>query len=354
MMVGTSVKPHRAASPAGRTEDDRPALVKAVLQQLMTAEQCTDATMVLTRSAKLTSRSNSATQAQTFAKLSAALLQSRWLEALAVSQAVLRNGSESLTSTLHPQIAELRRSIEQQLLVNSTIDLVNETHRIHLLPRRSVLVGRPGGELPVDVAIDCRLVSRGERNLSLSCSGANWHIEDLGSTNGNFLDGSRLMPGAPITLPVGQTQIQIGRGQRSAAPIILEVRRPAKDPGAVVLSLRRTGAPLGMADAWPTAEQDLARRWIVFRTQVGVAVGEDCALRIDGSGEGITAAIRYQNGFWVVPSAGSKVIVNTVEFDAPAPIPRGAELRLGNSRFRVETSVPATTEHVATETEGAL
>ncbi|MFL6688950.1 MAG: FHA domain-containing protein [Alphaproteobacteria bacterium] len=353
--MGTSVEPHRAASPASRTEEDRPALVKAVLQQLMTAEQCTDATVVLTQSAKLTSRSNSATQAQTFAELSAALLQSRWLEALAISQAVLRNGSESPTSTLHPQIAELRRSIEQQLLVSSTIDLVSETHRIHLLPRRSVLIGRPGGELPVDVAIDCRLVSRGERNLSLSCSGANWHLEDLGSTNGNFLDGSRLMPGTPVMLPVGQTQIQIGRGHDSAAPIMLEVRRPVKDPGAVVLNLRHTGSIFGMVSAWPTVEQDLARRWIVFRTQIGVAVDDDCALRIDGTGEGIAAAIRYQNGFWIVPSADSKVAVDGVEFDAPTPIPLGADLRIGNSHFCVELSVQSgTIENILAETEGVL
>jgi pSer/pThr/pTyr-binding forkhead associated (FHA) protein len=222
------------------------------------------------------------------------------------------------------------------------MDLVGADRRIHLLPSRSVLIGRPGGERQADIGIDCRFLSRGERNLSLFSQDNRWLLEDLGSTNGSFIDGVRLKQGETTSLPVGVTQLQIGRAGAAAAPIVIEFRRPVKDPGAVVVRLRHTGSALGLAESWPTVQQDISRRWIVFRNQIGASSEEDCALRLPAPTQGIVAALRYQNGFWVVPSTGSKVSVNEVEFEAPAPLPSGASVCLGHTLFRTEAAAEQT------------
>lgn len=335
-MVGMPAERETPACAGSHIADHRPNLVKSILEELFTADRHTDATVVLPASLALAGMGEGSAQAQCFAQLSAALLQSRWLEALAASQRILRNAKQPVSGALQAKIAELRASIEQQLLVTPVIDFVRDSSRIHLLPRRSVLIGRPGGQLPADIAVDCRWLSRGERNLSLFSDGANWFLEDLGSTNGNFLNGERLLPGRPVGIAVGQTQIQIGRMDESAAPVTLELRRPVRDPGAVVISLRHSGSALATASTWPTVQQDLARRWIVFRSEIGIAAEEDCAVRIEGGGPGIAAAIRYENGFWAVPPPGSKVRVNDTTFEAPVPVPTGASLRVGNTRFSVE------------------
>ncbi|MBV9571243.1 MAG: FHA domain-containing protein [Alphaproteobacteria bacterium] len=343
----TPAEHHTAMEDDDRSAQARPHLVKSILQELLARDHRTDSTVVLPS----TTLGYSGTveyrnQAQAFAELSAALLQSRWLEALALCQRILRHAKEPLTPSLHANIAELRHSIEQQLLVRSTLDFVSDLHRIRLLPRRSILIGRPGGEMPADIAIDCRWLSRADRNLSLACNGGNWFLEDLGSTNGNFVNGSRLAPGMPCALPIGQTQIQIGRSG-DTVPVTLELRRPVKDPNSVIVSLRHTGSTLATAASWPTVQQDLAMRWVVFRTQIGIAAEEDCALRVEGTGPGVGAAIRYQNGFWVVPGGGARVGINDSEFEGTAPIPRGSTLRIAMAKFRVETPADSEAEAVS-------
>lgn len=323
---------------AGEKISVRSTLVQEVLQQLMFADCRTDATVILHSKFTINPCLQTASQARPLGELSAALLQGHWLEALAACHKVLRPGRDLVEGTLRARITELRKWIEQELLVSSTLDLVDGARRIHLLARRSVLIGRPGGEREPEIAIDCRWLSRGERNLSLSCPESQWLLEDLGSTNGSFVDGSRLVPGAPLPLPVGTTQMRIGRADDLAAPVAFEFRRPVRDPAAVVIRVQHSGSALGTADAWPTVHQDLSRRWIVFATHIGLSAEEDCALRLETPERGIVACIRYQNGFWAIPSAGAKLAINETEFEAPVPIPSGAVIRFGTAVFRAHAS----------------
>ena len=80
---------------------------------------------------------------------------------------------------------------------------------------------------------------------------------------------------------------------------------------------------------------DMSRRWIVFREQIGVSATEDVAISIDSSEAGILAAIRYQNGFWMLPSARHKLSVNGVAFQSPVPIFSGAALSVGGASLDV-------------------
>src|ERR1044072_4301387 len=71
----------------------------------------------------------------------------RSLEALAACHTALAAPEGlALQNALKPKIVELRKLLERELLTADGIDLVPATGRMHLLPRRSVLIGRPSAE----------------------------------------------------------------------------------------------------------------------------------------------------------------------------------------------------------------
>lgn len=329
--------PHRAAA-TSQAAPSKIAIVRSLLDTLM-GNAPVDATVILSN----THGGSNSEGAQATGKIPSLVLAGRSLEALAACHTALcATDQQSLQSVLRPKIAELRKALEHELLTAQDIDLVSATGRTHLLPRRSVLIGRPSSEKTVDVAVNCRWFSRGDRNLSLFCEGAGWFVEDIGSTNGSFVQGQALKPGHPLALPVGETRIEVGAAKDATALAVVHIHRPAKDPGAVVITL--SGVPASansQPDPWPSMQDDIKRRWVVFREQIGVSAAEDCALRVDGDLPGIIAAIRYQSGFWVVPSSQCTSHIDDIVFRESVPLAIGANLTLGGTRLRVEQQMPA-------------
>lgn len=315
-----------------------PSAKLAIVQSLLNAMiggTATDATVVLsnTRSSIIDDGIEEA------GSIPSLVLGGRSLEALSVCHAALRAADRrSSPGALKPMIAELRKVLERELLMPQDIDLVSPTRRMHLLPRRSVLIGRPSVEKYVDVAVNCRWFSRGDRNLSLFCDGQGWFVEDLGSTNGHSIQGELLKPGHPTALPLGETCIEIGATRDKLALAKIHLHRPSKDPGAVVVRLSGTNAPHiePQPHPWPTMADDVDQRWVIFREQIGVSAEEDCALSVDEGPPGILAAIRYQNGFWIVPSSQGALQVDEIAFRESVPIPAGAALSLSGSTLRAE------------------
>jgi hypothetical protein len=296
-----------------------------------------DETIILSNTRR---RGTPAEGTQAAAAIPALVLEGRSVEALAACHAALHslNGHPAQTS-LCPKIAELRKALEQELLTAQDIELATEGRRTHLLPRRAVLIGRPSSEKSVDVAVNCRWFSRGERNLSLFCEGDTWFLEDLGSANGSFVEGRVLTRGHPFPLPQGITHVEIGKTKDKAGPVVISLRRPAKDLGAVVIALRGIDTDAEWeSDAWPSMKTDINRRWVVFREQIGISAAEDVALDVDGGAPGILAALRYQSGFWIVPSSQHRLDVDGVPFQEPVPLFPGATLSLGGTTFCVDKS----------------
>jgi hypothetical protein len=322
------------------TTADKLAVVQTLLDA-MVGEIPIDATVVLSGTlGHADDKTNDASVAAR--RIPSLVLAGRSFEALAACHIALAAAEGAmLQNTLRPKIVELRKLLERELLTSQEIDLVSAGGRMHLLPRRSVLIGRPSSERSVDVAVNCRWLSRGDRNLSLFCEGTNWFVEDLGSTNGSSIQGHALKPGNPVALPAGETRIEIGASDTRPALATVHLHRPAKDPGAVAITLSgRPGQTNGKTDPWPSMHEDMARKWIVFREQVGISVSEDCAVRLRSGQAGILAALRYQSGFWIVPSSRCAMQIDGVELFESAPLPVGATLSIGGANLKVEPSNP--------------
>jgi hypothetical protein len=195
------------------------------------------------------------------AAISPLVLQGRLLTALAAChKAAGILNTRYLHAALKKHILELQRLLETRLLGNGPLLLATEAQKMHLHPQRSALIGRSADEKPVDIVINCRWLSRGERNLYLYLDHGDWLIEDLGSTNGAAFAGTMLAPGNPVSIPRGSTIVEIGRSKAGDAPLSLCLERcGANHETITVRALAGTESdPL----TWPTREQDLQSLWI--------------------------------------------------------------------------------------------
>ena len=93
-------------------------------------------------------------------------------------------------------------------------------------------IGRESSFAGADVAIPCRWLSRGAKNLRLQMQDGQWHASDLGSTNGHFLDGKRLQANVPVPLPRGRDLAGSRQdGIRSRAGLAASARQSGKCGG---------------------------------------------------------------------------------------------------------------------------
>ncbi len=311
------------------------AAIQALLDEVLTPNS-SEQTVILSSTQNLGA---DASGFDVVARIAPLVLQGRSLAALAACHRAARLLQvRAGHAALRAQVLELQRLLEYELVCHDDLVIAGTVTRYRLLPRRSALIGRPSADKSVDVAINCRWLSRGERNLFLYFDHENWFLEDLGSTNGSMVGGIALLPGKPIDLPPGATLVEIGRRTGRHAPLYVCLQRcPA---GAVAITL--VARDRIDAESWPTREQDLETTWVVFQGELAIGGGEGCAIRTAVPNSATLADIRFQNGLWIAPRPGVALTLDGVEFENPVPLIPDAKLQIGDIDLMVERA-PAST-----------
>jgi len=273
-------------------------------------------------------------------KLPALALQDRPMAALKNCHAAGRRLEKHQERVaLKSKISELRRLLEHELVCRDDIQLVTPTGTVRLLPRHSALIGRPSPGKPVDIAVGCRWLSRGEKSLRLFSEGLQWFVEDLGSTNGASIGEQTLPAGQPFAIPIGDTFIAIGQAAGTPAPVTIRLRRPETSPNAVVVTFIADSARLeNMAPEtpWPSFKEDLRTTWIVFQEELTVGASKQCAIVLGDTTADIAAEIRFQDGFWIKPRENAELIVGDTKFDEAVPLLVAANASIAGASVRVE------------------
>jgi EAL domain-containing protein (putative c-di-GMP-specific phosphodiesterase class I) len=262
-------------------------------------------------------------------KLPALILRADLLGALELVHRAVRLEQES---DFRRKLLSLQSELERSLLTDG-VALTDGQRTIELRAGQSFTIGRESSSANADVAIPCRWLSRGSKNLRLFIENAQWQISDIGSTNGHFLDGKRLDPNIPVPLPTGMTVLEVGKSGSDPAPAWLGFRLTHEN--SVEISFGTSDE----SGAQPN------RRWLVFHQEASVGAAGDAGLVISDSGPDFIADIRYsEQGFWISPRPGRAVLQGEFEFSQSVPLVLGSELHFGLAKWQIVNTIQTDTK----------
>jgi len=308
------------------------AIVQTMLQDIV-GDDTLNSTMIISRIPTADETQPEVGATDDISRLPSLVLQGQSLPALAACHDAERKfAKRPVRGEMKGRVAELRRCLEQELLATE-IELVTPEFRVHPLASSSVLIGRPSLTRDVDVSINCRWFSRGERSLQLWSEGSDWFIEDLGSTNGCFVGGLRLEKNKRFALSAGQTTIEIGRSVDMRAPVILSINDTSQ--GVVIVSVSvGAGFDKSGSQTWPSLQEDLIKRWVIFREDFVIGSG-DASKLLGFAPQEETIAITFRDGFWVTPRDGTSLRLDDKLFKEAVPLPLETDVEAGSATFRV-------------------
>lgn len=308
------------------------AIVQSMLQDIV-GDDTLNSTMIISRIPTSDETQPEAGATDEISRLPSLVLQGQSLAALAACHDVERKfAKRPVRGDMKGRVAELRRCLEQELLATE-IELVTPEFRVHPLASSSVLIGRPSLTRDVDVSINCRWFSRGERSLRLWSEESDWFIEDLGSTNGCFVGGLRLEKNKRFALSAGQTTIEIGRSVDMRAPVILTINDTSQ--GVVIVSVSvGAGFDKSGSQTWPSLQEDLIKRWVIFREDFVIGSG-DASKLLGFTPQDETVAITFREGFWITPRDGTSLRLDDKIFKEAVPLPLETDVEAGSAMFRV-------------------
>ena len=250
------------------------------------------------------------------------VLQGKVAAALARCQAAVRRlERDASRAPLKAKILQLRHVLEQELMCREDICLLGTFGSLHLLPRRSVLIGSSESGRTVDIDLSETKIAHLNGTLRLYAENRDWFVEPIGRrANGNSLSSG------PIAIGDSETCVNVGDNQTS---IMLRFVRPRANPNAVVVDI------VG-ADAICDGAEIAQRKWVVFDGRINLGESRDCAIPFAEAGVDDAAELWFDNGFWITPAFNVRLTMADAPFAEQTPIPAGAEICIGNASLRVE------------------
>ena len=227
-------------------------------------------------------------------------------------------------SDFRRKLLSLQGELERALLADG-LSVTDGHQSIQLLAGENFTIGRESHSAGADVAVPCRWLSRGSKNLRLFIESGCWQVCDMGSTNGHFMDGVRMQPNAPVPLGDGNTVLEVGKIGSERAPAWLCFRLTREN--AVEVSF-------GVLDE---SEAPANQKWLLFHQEASVGGSPEAGLVISDSGTDVVADISYHDqGLWIAPRPGGTIYLGDHEFFQSVPLIVGSEITFGLTKWRVE------------------
>ena len=319
--IGAFFQQWASAHAAGRNAMPRLASIHELLAEILSsdADEDDDATIVLSADAI---PSTSETGKDIAARIPALLLSNDLLGALEHVHRAVR--AEPAKSELKRKLVALQGELERSLLTSSLV-MASDERTVRLLAGISFTIGRESASAEADVAIPCRWLSRGVKNLRLFLEAGRWHIADLGSANGHFLGNVRLKPNEKYPLERGETLLEIGKTAAEAAPAWLRLRIGREN--SVEVSYGIAGE----------SDEENQQTWLLFHQDASVGSDNDASLTISDSGPDFAADISFrEQGMWIIPRAGNTIRIGRYEFSQAVPLAAGTQISFGASAWQIE------------------
>ncbi len=309
---------------SGTSSSNKVRIIHGLLAEILSApDDSDDETIVLGAEASAVTSQEKA--GEIAARIPGLVMAGDMLGALAHVHRAVR--SPGVSPLLARKLLHLQSEIEESLTTKSA-ELVRAPHTLQLIGSASVTIGRESTTSKGDISIPCRWLSRASRNLRLYAEDSQWHICDLGSTNGHFLGDVRLAPNEPMALAAGETLIEVGKTGSESAPAWL--RFQINLDGSVQLSFGING------DSDESGAALVDRRWIIFEHELTAGRMPGAGLTAGESGPDVSADISMrESGLWITPRAGQVIVLGGHEFSQAIPLATGFELQLGSTSWSV-------------------
>jgi EAL domain-containing protein (putative c-di-GMP-specific phosphodiesterase class I) len=261
------------------------------------------------------------------AKLPALVLAGDLIGSLELIHRVLRVEPES---DFRRKVLVLQGELERSLLDNG-LAITDGQRTVWLLSGENFTIGRESASSGADVAIPCRWLSRGSKNLRLYEENGRWQVSDLGSTNGHFLNGVRLKPNVALPLVSGETVLEVGKIGAEPAPAWLRFRVSREN--TVEVSYGLLGA------------DTTGQTWLLLDKAAHVARDTQACLVLGDSSANFAADISFRdNGFWIAPRPGETIHLGEREFSQAVPLSAGCTINFGDAIWHVENAKPSAQE----------
>ncbi|MBM4073593.1 MAG: FHA domain-containing protein [Planctomycetes bacterium] len=208
---------------------------------------------------------------------------------------------------------------------------------------RLLQIGRAEAGTRADLAIGCSLVSRVGKQTQISYTDRAFRVEDIGSSNGTFVDNRLLVPGERVQLGPS-TELSFGgkRNPPTKGICRMRVRVFGSDASAISLGFVTDHITRPMmavvTEDWTSFDADVRQSWLLVTHALMIGGAKHCPIRPSvGSWPAEMASIEFSpDGYLIRPLSSIKVTLDGTHITDAMPLRRDANIKIGylNLMFR--------------------
>lgn len=195
--------------------------------------------------------------------------------------------------------------------------------------------GRQGAE------VGCSLVSRIGGQTRISVEGDQFHVIDLGSKNGTFIDGRWLEPQETYGLAVAQTSMTIrlggSRSTGTPGPVCVNLTQIHSDQPTLLvrISPSEDSDQAKLSSAWPSLAEDCRLTYVFSNGPVLIGNRGDCAIRLRSGVPDPLAKIEFDHHYQIAPYGDRPLMINHIAFARPVVLSNRSNVEVAGLQFEI-------------------
>ena|GEM_PF-5364242 len=237
------------------------------------------------------------------------------------------------------ELTTLRTELENQLpALTGALQGGGAMSSFYFYTASEVQIGRTAGEADSTLVIGFKRISRTGKQTRLVRQDRAYFIEDLASTNGTHYNGQTVAPFSRVKCNDGQSML-LGSGAQNAAsgPCQLDTIVPSNIPGCLILKLSssviRFIDDTNMGQMWPSMDEDMSKRWVLFDAVLPVGVDQDGRLNVATSDKcAALAELSYDGRYYIEPvvlhAEQSDILINGQTVHGKIPLSEGVQITI--------------------------
>lgn len=207
-----------------------------------------------------------------------------------------------------------------------------------------VQIGRTAGSADTTLMIGFKRISRTGKQTRIVRQDRQYFIEDLASTNGTHYNGQTLAPFSRVKCNPGGSLL-LGSGVQNATTGACQIDTilPEHINGCMVLKLASSVVRFiddtSMGQMWPSMDEDMSKRWVLFDSELPLGLNKDGQLSIALESTSKPLALLSFNGRYFIEPATchaeqSEVFINGQSVHGKVPVPPGGVIHIGGETLQ--------------------